>query len=89
MGEACLHGSESSDRRLYMIIDADPGRLPFGVVVLLLWQRKQRRLVHLGKGASAAAGQLLEGPLVQVGEQRVQRQVQFVETEEALVAQPR
>ena len=74
---------------LDVVVDADPRHLPFGVFVVLLRQRAQGRLVHLGEGAGAAARQFLEGALVQVGQQRAQRPIQLVEAEEALVAQPR
>lgn len=53
-----------------VIADADPRHLPFGVFVVLLRQCSQGRLVHLGEGTGAAAGQHLEGALVQVGQQR-------------------
>ncbi len=72
---------------LDVVVDANPRHLPFSVLVGQHRQRPQGRLVHLGEGAGAAAGQLLERPLVQVVEQRAQRPVQFVEAEEALVAQ--
>ncbi len=49
-----------------VVVDPDPRHLPLGVLVGTLGQRAQRRLVHLGERADAAAWQLLEGPLVQV-----------------------
>ena len=53
------------------------------------WQRAQRRRVERLEGAAPAAGQLLEGPLVQVGNQVLDRRVELGQAEEAPVAQPR
>lgn len=72
-----------------VVVDDDPRHLPFCVLVVVLGQRPHGRLVHLCEGAGVTAGQLLEGTLVQVGQQRAQRPVKFVQTKEALVAQPR
>lgn len=75
------------DCDLDVAVGADPRNLLSGVFIALLRQRTQGRLVHPGKGAGAAAEQLLEGALVQVGQERAQRLVQLVDAEEALVAQ--
>lgn len=44
---------------------------------------------HLGESAGAAVGQLLEGALVQIGEQVAQRPIELIEAKKALVAWPR
>ena len=74
---------------LDVVVNADARQFPFGVLVVNLGQGTQRRRVHLGEGAGAAAGQFFEWSLVLVGEQCASRPVQFVEAEEAQVAQAR
>lgn len=55
---------------LDVLVEAGPRHFPFCVFAVLLRQRTQDRLVRLGEGAGAAAWQLLEWALVQVGQQR-------------------
>jgi len=74
---------------LDVVVDVHLGAFPQARLEALGWQRPQRgRIQHL-EGASSAAGQLLEGALVQIDQQRGDRPVEFAQAEEAPVAQPR
>ncbi len=74
---------------LDVVVNADSGKLPLGVLIGLCWQGAQGWLIHFGEGAGAAAGQLLERALVQGGQQGTHLAVQFAKAEEALMAQAR
>jgi hypothetical protein len=58
-------------------------------LVATRWQRSQRRAVDLGKHAGAAAGQLLERPVVQRWQQRGDRPIDLGHALEAQLTQPR
>jgi hypothetical protein len=72
---------------LDVIVDVDLGRLPDADGIPGGGQRSQRRSVALFEGTAPAAGQLLEGPPVQVDDQLGDGTVQFGQTEEPAVAQ--
>ena len=73
-------------RQLDMVIDVDPGLLPFGVLVGRLRQGPEGGAVEVLKEASAAAFELLEGPLVERGELFGDGGIELVEAEEAAMA---
>ena len=54
---------------LDVVVDVDLGGLPAAQLEACGRQRLQRRRVHLLEGAAPAAGQLLEGALVQLDQQ--------------------
>ena len=71
-----------------VVIDVDLGARPLGVLVASRRQRLHRRPVERLERARAAAGELLERPLVELGVELADRGVQLRQREELAVAQP-
>jgi hypothetical protein len=96
-GDAQLHfGAHQTVRHgvevaveLDVVGDVHAGAFPARQLEACRWQRPQRRLVQLLEGTAPAAGQLLERPLIQFGEQCTDGGIQFGQAEEAPVAQLR
>ena len=74
---------------LDVVVDVDPGLAPLGVLVALGRERPERGAVQILEPAAAAALDLLERPLVQLGQQRPDGLAEFAEREERPVAQRR
>jgi hypothetical protein len=74
---------------LDVVVDVDLGRLPAANGIVLWWQRPKRWGFERLEGAASAAGQLLEGPVVEVDQQLCDGGVELGQAEEAAVAQPR
>ena len=74
---------------LDVVVDVDLGGLPAADLVARGRQRLERRGVELLEGAAPAAGELLEGALVQIDEQLGDGAVELGQAEESAVAQPR
>lgn len=85
-GEPVRHRVVVSDD-LDVIVDADPRHLPLGELVAARRQCAQRGSIQFGEGRLTTAGQLLEGPVVQIRHQRGNGPVELIEAEETLVAQ--
>ena len=73
--------------KLDVIVRPDTRDLPLRVLIGLLGQRPECRTIDFVEDATAGAGQFLEGPVVQIAQQRGDRPVGLVQAEEALVAQ--
>lgn len=73
--------------RFNVIVDARAYRFPFRVLVTILRQMVQCRLIQFDEHAMAAARQFLEGAPIQIMKQLRDGSVGFVQAEESLVAQ--
>lgn len=73
-------------RQFDVVVDVDPGLLPFGVFVGCLRQRPEGGSVEVLKEASAGAFELLEGLLVELGELFGDGGIELVEAEKATMA---
>ena len=74
---------------LDVVVDADLGFEPLGVLVAPLGECLHRRPVDRLERLGARAGQLLERPVVQLAEERCDRSVELGEEEELPVAKTR
>ena len=74
---------------LDVVVDVDLDGLEAGDLVGAGRQRHQRWRIEFVEGAAAAAGQLLEGPVVERGQQRGDGLIDGRDRCEALIAQPR
>ncbi len=68
-------------------IDADTRHFLFGVLITVQQQGMQRRVIHRIEATLAAAGQFLEQPCVEIGEQVGDGTIKLGQVEEVLVAQ--
>lgn len=73
-------------RQFDVVVDVDPGLLPFGVLVGPLRQGPEGGAVKVLEEASACAFELLEGLLVELGEFFGDGGIELVEAEEAAMA---
>ena len=75
--------------RFEMIIEMDASMTPFGLLVGGGGQRLERRLIRGEELGMPRAGQFLEGAVIEVSEQCGQGGVEFRQTEETLMTEPR
>ena len=73
----------------YVVVDMDPGFLPFGVDIGFCRQRLKRWLVQLLEVLPPAPGQLAEGAVVEFHQQFTDGGIEFQQGEERAVAQRR
>ena len=72
-----------------VVVEGDGAFLPLGEHVGRRRQRAHRRPVERLEDAAPGARQSLERTIVEVGQERSDRRVEFLQAEEALMAQPR
>ena len=72
-----------------VVVEPDPPRPPFGILVGLGRQLLQRRLVELEKQVAPADAEAAHRPRIEVGDQLPDRPVQLGQRKEAPVPQPR
>lgn len=70
-----------------VVVDVDPGELPFGILVPMLRQRLQRRSIQGLEQRAAAAFHLLEGAGVESLQQRGDGGIQLRQAEEGAISQ--
>ena len=75
--------------QLNMIVDVDPGLLPLGILVGVSRQGLEGGPIKGLEEGLAGGIQLLEGPVVELGELLGNRLVEFMKAEEAVVSERR